>query len=66
VEPGFKTQLVTSLCSPGRGHARDIAGPWEDGGCMRFWEARSRTGRRGSRRRCDDRWCGKRPLRRLC
>ena len=65
-EPGFKTQLVTSLRSPGRGHAQDMAGPWEDGGCMRFWEARSRTGRRGSRRRCDDRWCGKRPLRRLC
>ena len=47
-EPGFKTQLVTSLRSPGRGHAQDMAGPREDGGCMRFWEARSRTGRRGS------------------
>ena len=66
MEPGFKTQLVTSLRSPGRGYARDIAGPREDGGCMRFWEARSRNGRRGSRRRCDDRWCGKRPLRWLC
>ena len=38
MEPGFKTQLVTSLRSPGRGHARDIAGPREDEGCMRFWE----------------------------
>jgi hypothetical protein len=66
VEPGFKTQLVTSLCSPGRGHARDITGPREDDGCMRFWEARSRTGQRGPRRRCDNRWCGKRPLSRLC
>ena len=47
-EPGFKTQLVTSLRSPGRGHAQDMAGPREDGGCMRFWEARSRTGREGS------------------
>ena len=26
MEPGFKTQLVTSLRSPGREHARDIAG----------------------------------------
>ena len=43
-----------------------MAGPREDRGCMRCWEARSRTERRGSYRRCDDGWCGKRSLRRLC
>ena len=47
-ESGFKAQLVTSFFSRGRGHARDMAGPREDGGCMRCWEARSRTERRGS------------------
>ena len=64
-EPGFKTQLVTSLRSPGRGHARDMAGPRDDCSCMGFWGARSRTGPRGPRRMCDDRWYGKRSLRRL-